>query len=251
MSQGWRERRESSAVTLRSECQQAAVRGGTAVIAIYTYLLTLILCGYIPYIHFMPVRLPKELRPLAKKGVFRARDVAPFGIHRYRLKELVEGGVLRRTGRGLYMSRSTDITEHHSLVQLAVQCPKAVMCLLTALRFHDLTTENPEVVYVLLPKGVKRPRITNPRLEVTWASGASCTEGIEAHVFGGVTVQVTSPAKTVADCFKYRGKVGIPLAAEALRDAWQKKKASSAELWHAAKVCRMTNIMRPYFEMLV
>lgn len=199
----------------------------------------------------MPVRLPKELRPLAKKGVFRARDVAPFGIHRYQLKEMVESGVLRRVGRGLYMLRSTDITEHHSLAQLAAQCPKGVICLLTALRFHDLTTENPEVVYVLLPKGVKRPRVTNPQIDTAWASGASYTDGIEAHVFDGVTVQVTSPAKTVADCFKYRSKVGIPVAVEALRDAWQKKKASSTELWHAAKVCRMTNVMRPYFEMLV
>ena len=111
--------------------------------------------------------------------------------------------------------------------------------------------ENPEVIYVLLPKGVKRPRITNPQLDITWASGESYFQGIEEHIMGGVKVKITSAAKTVADCFKYREKVGIAVAAEALRDAWQKKKASSEELWQAAKVCRMTNIMRPYFDMLV
>lgn len=199
----------------------------------------------------MKITLPTEMRTLANQRVFRARDLAPFGIPRYRLKELVEGGALRKTGRGLYMSKNTDVTEHHSLVLLAARCPKAVVCLLTALRFHDLTTENPEVVYVLLPKGAKRPRITNPELDVTWASGKGYSEGIGEHVFGGVTVRITSAAKTVADCFKYRHKVGIPVAAEALRDAWQKKKATSAELWHAAAVCRMTNVMRPYFDMLV
>ncbi|MEN3939712.1 type IV toxin-antitoxin system AbiEi family antitoxin domain-containing protein [Prosthecobacter sp. SYSU 5D2] len=199
----------------------------------------------------MTVRLPKEIRALARQGVFRARDLAAVGVPRYRLKELVEAGALRKTGRGLYMPQSADITENHSLVQLAARCPKAVVCLLTALRFHDLTTENPEVIYVLLPKGVKRPRITSPQLDVTWASGESYLHGIEEHLMSGVKVKITSAAKTVADCFKYRNKVGTAVAAEALRDAWQKKKASSEELWQAAKVCRMTNIMRPYFEMLV
>lgn len=199
----------------------------------------------------MTVKLPKEIRSLAKQGVFRARDLAAVGVPRYRLKELIEGGALRKTGRGLYMPQSADITENHSLVQLAARSPKAVVCLLTALRFHDLTTENPEVIYVLLPKGVKRPRITSPQLDITWASGESYFQGIEEHIMGGVTVKITSAAKTVADCFKYRNKVGIAVAAEALRDAWQKKKASSEELWQAAKVCRMTNIMRPYFDMLV
>ena len=199
----------------------------------------------------MPVELPKEIRHLARQGVFRARDLAAIGIPRYRLKQLVEGGALRKTGRGLYFSQSADITENHSLVQLAARSPKAVVCLLTALRFHGLTTENPEVIYILLPKGVKRPRITSPLLDITWASGESYTQGIEEHIMGGVTVKITSPAKTVADCFKYRSKVGIAVAAEALRDAWQKKKVSSEALWQAAKVCRMTNIMRPYFDMLV
>ena len=92
---------------------------------------------------------------------------------------------------------------------------------------------------------MKRPRITNPQLDITWASGESYSHGIEEHLLDGVTVRISSAAKTVADCFKYRTKVGITVAAEALRDAWQKKKASADELWQAAKVCRMTNIMRP------
>lgn len=149
------------------------------------------------------------------------------------------------------MALDADVTEHHSLVQVAAKSPKAVVCLLSALRFHGLTTENPEVVYVLLPKGVKEPRNVSLQLDVTRATGDGYSFGIEEHFIEGVKVRVSSPAKTVADCFKYRNKVGSAVAVEALRDAWKKKKASSDELWQAAKACRMMNIMRPYFEMMV
>lgn len=199
----------------------------------------------------MKTKLPKEIRPLAKKGVFRARDLGPIGIPRYRLKQLVDSGMLMKMGRGLYMALDTDVTEHHSLVQVAAKSPKAVVCLLSALRFHGLTTENPEVVYVLLPKGVKEPRNASLQLDVTRATGEGYSFGIEEHLIEGVKVQVSSPAKTVADCFKYRNKVGTAVAVEALRDAWKKKKATADELWQASKACRMMNIMRPYFEMMV
>jgi len=134
---------------------------------------------------------------------------------------------------------------------VAVRSPKAVICLLSALRFHELTTENPSDVYVLLPVGIQRPRITNPRLEVFWSSPAAYGAGIEEHMISGVKVKITNPAKTVVDCFKYRSKVGINVAVEALRDAWQKKKANATELWKIAKICRMTNVMRPYLESVV
>ena len=123
--------------------------------------------------------------------------------------------------------------------------------LLSALRFPELTTENPSNVYVMLPVGVQRPRMSNPRLEAFWASPNAYRAGIEEHLISGVKVRITSPAKTVVDCFKYRSKVGINVAVEALRDAWRKKKASADDLCKIARLCRMTNIMRPYFESIV
>ncbi|MES2598997.1 MAG: type IV toxin-antitoxin system AbiEi family antitoxin domain-containing protein [Verrucomicrobiota bacterium] len=199
----------------------------------------------------MTTKLPPKIRSLARRGVFRARDLAPAGIPRYQLRQWVDSGLLMKTGRGLYMTPEADITEHHSLVQLAARSPQAVVCLLSALRFHGLTTENPEVIYVLLPKGVRPPRLSVPELDVTWASGAGYTHGIQEHRISGVTVRVSSPAKTVADCFKHRSKVGVTVAAEALRDVWKKKQATADELWRAAKACRMMNVMRPYFEMML
>lgn len=192
-----------------------------------------------------------KILSLAQDRVLRAKELAPLGIARYRLRELVEAGWLEKAGRGLYMTTDADITENQSLVEVAARCPKAVFCLLTALRFHDLTSENPQWVYVLLPKGWQRPRITRPTLDVFWASGESYSEGIQEQVINGITVKVTTPAKTVIDCFKYRSSVGIPVAVEALREVWQKRLATADELWRLAKICRMTNLMRPYFDSII
>jgi predicted transcriptional regulator of viral defense system len=134
---------------------------------------------------------------------------------------------------------------------VAARSPKAVICLLTALNFHELTTENPSDVYVMLAVGSQRPRITNPRLDVSWASPLAYASGIEEHVICGVKVKITSPAKTVVDCFKYRSKVGINVAIEALRDAWHKRLVTTDELWKHAKINRMTNVMRPYLDSII
>lgn len=185
---------------------------------------------------------------LAQGRVLRAKELAPLGIARHHLRELVEAGRLNHIGRGLYMADGAEITEHQSLVEVSARCPKAVFCLLTALRFHGLTSENPESLYMLLPKGWQRPAIPKMMLDVFRASGASYSEGIEEHRISGVTVKVTSPAKTVADCFKFRSSIGVPVCVEALREVWHRKKASAHELWRFAKICRMTQVMRPYFD---
>lgn len=198
----------------------------------------------------MPTASDKILS-LAQGRAFRAKELAPLGIARYRLRELVEAGRLNHLGRGLYMAVDADITEHQSLVEVASRCPKAVFCLLTALRFHGLTTENPESIYLLLPKGWQRPLISHTMLDVFWASGESYSEGTEEHLVSGVSLKITSPAKTVADCFKFRSSVGLPVAVEALREVWRKKKATADELWRCAKLCRMTQVMRPYFEAIL
>ena len=202
------------------------------------------------YSDFMAVDFDKIIS-LAQGRVLRAKELAPLGIARYHLRDLIEAGRLNRIGRGLYMAAGAEITEHQSLVEVASRSPKAVFCLLTALRFHGLTTENPESVYLLLPKGWQRPMNSTIMLDVFWASGASYSEGIEEHTISGVTVKVTSPAKTVADCFKFRSSIGVPVGVEALREVWQKKKATSDELWRFAKICRMTQVMRPYFDAII
>jgi predicted transcriptional regulator of viral defense system len=202
-------------------------------------------------IGMLPETKKREVLNLAQKRLVRTRELESRGVSRMQLRKLVDQGVLQKAQRGLYTAPNAHVDAHVSLAEVAARAPKAVICLLSALRFHELTTENPSNVYVMLPVGVQRPRMSNPRLEVFWASPNAYRAGIEEHLISGVKVRITSPAKTVVDCFKYRSKVGINVAVEALRDAWRKKKASADELWKIARLCRMTNIMRPYFESIV
>ena len=142
------------------------------------------------------------------------------------------------------------MTENHSLAEAAKRSPKGVICLVSALRFHGLTTENPAEVWLAIPRGTRPPKSTTPTLRVVTLSGKMMTEGIKPHVIQGVSVPVYGVAKTVADCFRFRNRIGVNIAVEALRDAWRNKKATSEELWHYAKVCRVLNVMRPYFDSL-
>lgn len=193
----------------------------------------------------------REVLSLARRRLVRSRELEARGLSRVQLRKLVDQGLLQNTHRGLYTTSDAPIDAHVSLAEVAARSPKAVICLLSALRFHQLTTENPSDVYVMLPVGTQRPRITNPRLEVFWASPVAYGAGIEEHKISGVKVKITSPTKTVVDCFKYRSKVGVNVAVEALRDAWHKKKATADEIWKLAKLCRMNNVMRPYLESVI
>jgi predicted transcriptional regulator of viral defense system len=148
------------------------------------------------------------------------------------------------------MRSNTELTEHHSLVEIAARCPKAVFGLVTALSFHNLTTENPETVWMFLPRNSQAPK-TNLMLDIFWASDESYAAGVETHLIEGVPVKITNPAKTVVDCFKFRNRVGIPLAVEALKDAWRQRKVTTRDLCEYAEICRMTNVMRPYFEAII
>lgn len=181
----------------------------------------------------------------------RSRDLEALGLSRTKLRQLVASGALERINRGLYMAPEFDFDENISLAEVATRCPKAVVCLLTALRFHNLTTENPRVVYIMLPLGSQRPHFSSPAVNVSWSNPVMLAAGIEEHLMCGVPVKITSAAKTVVDCFKYRRIVGLPVAIEALHDAWLQRKATADELWRYARLCRMTNVMRPYFESLM
>jgi predicted transcriptional regulator of viral defense system len=195
-------------------------------------------------------RQNEVLRLARKLGVLRPRDLNAIGVPRVYLRQLLERGKLLKTGRGLYVVAGATLTEDHSLAEAAKLSPKGVICLLSALRFHDLTTENPAEVWIAVPRGARPPKSGAPALRVATFSGQMMTEGVEQHIIQRVSVRVYGVAKTVADCFRFRNRIGVNVAVEALRDAWRDKKAASGELWHHAKICRVLNVLRPYFDSL-
>lgn len=184
------------------------------------------------------------------QGLLRPCDLNAVGIPRISLTRAIRCGHLERVGRGLYGLPGRQISEHGSLAEVARRVPKGVVCLLSALRFHGLTTQAPFEVWLAIENKALAPKLVYPKLRIVRFSGAALTEGIEEHVVDGVTVRITSVAKTVADCFKFRNKIGLDVALEALRDAWYTKRMTGDDLWHYAKVCRVANVMRPYLDSL-
>lgn len=200
----------------------------------------------------MPKSTADKVLDLARKtGVLRARDLAVHHIPREYLVRLVKQGALEKRGRGLYTLPSADLTEHYSLVQVAARHPDAVVCLLSALSFHGLTTQSPSVLWIALPKGSRTPKLEYPLLRVCRYADAAFAAGVTTHHIAGRSVKVYNAAKTVADCFKFRNKIGLDIAMEALRDAWRQKKASMDQIVKYATVCRVNKVMRPYLEALV
>ena len=185
------------------------------------------------------------------QGLIRPCDLIPMGISRVSLTRAVRHGQLERVGRGLYGLPGRKVSAHGSLAEVARRVPRGVVCLLSALRFHGLTTQAPFEVWLAIENKSLAPKLDSPPLRIVRFSGAALTEGVEEHVVDGVTVRVTGVAKTVADCFKYRNKIGLDVAMEALREAWHEKRMTSDDIWRYAKVCRVANVMRPYLESLV
>lgn len=196
-------------------------------------------------------KLAENLLDLARnRGLIRPCDLAPLGIPRVSLTRAVRRGQLERVGRGLYGLPGRVVSAQGVLAEVALRVPKGVVCLLSALRFHGLTTQAPFEVWLAIENKAIRPKLDYPPLRIVRFSGAALTEGVEEHIVDGVTVRVTGVAKTVADCFKYRNKIGLDVALEALREAWHEKRMTSDDIWHYAKVCRVANVMRPYLESL-
>ncbi|GAB2881491.1 type IV toxin-antitoxin system AbiEi family antitoxin domain-containing protein [Uliginosibacterium flavum] len=185
-----------------------------------------------------------------QKGTLRAADLTPQGLPRVVLTRLAASGQLERVGRGLYRLPNSEVSEHDSLVQIARKVPQAVICLLSALQFHELTTQLPRQVWIAMPRGSHTPKIDYPPVKMLQFSGAAYSEGIEVVERDQVNLRVYSVAKTVADCFKHRNKIGLDVALEALREVIAKRKASNDEIWQFAQVCRVSNVMRPYLEAL-
>ncbi|MFH1810550.1 MAG: type IV toxin-antitoxin system AbiEi family antitoxin domain-containing protein [Pseudomonadota bacterium] len=192
----------------------------------------------------------EELLRLAEKGPVRARDLNLGGIPRAYLKRLCDRGVLEQVDRGLYRLADSPVSELHSLAEVAKRVPHAVICLLSALQVHGLTTEVPHAVWVLIDRHARLPKVSYPKLVVVRASGTARSHGVEKRIIEGVQVHLTTPSKTVADCFRYRRHVGLDVALAAMRDYLRKHRGGIDALVEAARADRVYPLMRPYLEAL-
>lgn len=189
-------------------------------------------------------------RSARSKAVLQPRDFARLSIHPQQVSRLVEKGELVRVGRGRYVLAGNEHSENLGLALVAAAAPKAIVCLLSALQFHAIGTQSPREVWIAVAKNEARPRIDYPPIRMAVFSGVAFTFGIERHVIDGIPIRVYSAAKTVADCFKFRNKVGLDVALEALREGLRAKRVNRDSVWAAAKVCRVTGVIRPYLEAL-
>lgn len=185
-----------------------------------------------------------------RHGIVTARDATRAGIHSQELTRLVAQGKLERVARGQYRIPDQPITEHHALALVARAVPGGVICLLSALGYHGVGTQLPPHVWIAIERRKRPPRLAYPPLRVVTFTGAAFTTGVETHVVEGQRVKVYGVAKTIADLFKARNKVGLDVAIEALRDAWRERRFTMAELERHARTCRVHRVMRPYLEML-
>jgi len=184
-------------------------------------------------------------------GILRASTAAALGVPRHAIYKMVETGDLIREAQGIYRLKGSEPPGNPDLVQISLRVPRAVICLISALYFHELTTQIPHQVYFALPRDVKTPKIEYPPIKVFHFSEHSYKAGIEEHTLDGVGVKIYSKEKTIADCFKFREKVGSGIALEALKDYLKGSRPNVQPLMKYAKVNRVENVMRPYLESLV
>ncbi|OUS09082.1 transcriptional regulator [Gammaproteobacteria bacterium 42_54_T18] len=188
---------------------------------------------------------------MRKQALVRPQDVVAAGLPRDYLYRLVKEGVVEKRGRGLYQLPDSDISEWTSYVEVQRRVPNGVFCLLSALVFHQFTTQNPHELWVAIPSKAWRPQVDYPPIRYITMSGAALENGVETHCIEGVDIRVYSAAKTVADCFKFRNKVGLDVAIEALKEGWRHKKFTIDELMRCAEICRVTKVIQPYAETIV
>ena len=192
----------------------------------------------------------RTLRLARRRQGVTTRELAEAGIHTQVLSRLVADGALERIARGLYRLPEREVTEHHGLVIVATAVPNGVVCLLSALQYHRIGTQLPSDVWIAIDRRARHPALRYPPLKIVRYSGAALTEGIEIHRIEGQDVRVYNISKTIADCFKYRHKIGIDVALEALREGWRARRFRMDELDRFAAICRVQRVMRPYLEAL-
>lgn len=183
-----------------------------------------------------------------RRGPVRSSELERLGLSRMDISRLLAAGKIHRVARGLYTASNYRPSEYATLVTVSRRAPNAVFCLLTALRLHDLTTQAPFEVWIAVGNKARAPRMDYPPLRVLRFSEPTLTQGVETRSIEGVKLHVTNVARTVADCFKFRNKIGLDVALEALREVRKERRATNDELWHYAKLCRVATIMRPYLE---
>ncbi len=183
--------------------------------------------------------------------IFRACDLEAQGISRQRLSEMTKRGEIVRVNRGLYHYPDADLTENYSYVLACAHAPHGVLCLLTALRFHDLTTQNPWQVWMMIERHARTPKMEYPSLRIFRTGNELLTEGVEIHESDGIPLRVTCVARTITDCFKYRNKIGLDVAMEALTEALRYRRTNGSQIQHYARLCRVDEVMRPYLELLM
>src|SRR3970040_2219309 len=186
-----------------------------------------------------PHRSQRQGRPAFSGVLTRTRELERQGYSRPSIRTLAERGVLEPISRGLYRVAERAPDEHFTLLAVTVRVPKAIVCLLSALRFHDIGTQSPHEVWIAIDRKARKPRLTGLPVKVVRFSGDALRAGVEERMIGERKVRVTSPARTVADCFKYRNKIGLDVALEALRDYLARYRGGADELWRFARGCRV------------
>jgi len=181
-------------------------------------------------------------------SLLRVSDLEALGYTRFQIRALVRRGVVTRMTRGLYYWTNAPLSSHSTIAAVGRLVPNGIICLMTALRFHDIGTQNPASIWVAVPSHYRAPRLANIALTVVHFGGIYRKAGVENVRIDGVSVKITNPARTVVDCFRFRNKVGLDIAIEALEDGAHKKTFSSDDLVRMAKQCGIYTVMKPYME---
>ena len=184
-------------------------------------------------------------------GILRMREAIHAGIHSKMLYAMLDAGIIEKLCRGLYRLADLPPLGNPDLVSVAMKVPTGVICLISSLSFHEITTQVPHEVYIALGRGTEPPRLKHPPVRIFWFTGEAFTEGIETPKVDGVQLRIYSPEKTVVDCFKYRNKIGLDTAVEALKLYLERKRIKVNELIRYARICRVEKVMRPYLEALL
>ena len=209
--------------------------------------------GYMHACSHMPQRtqIDRALELVRQHGILTAREAMRAGVHSQTLSRLVREGRLERVVRGVYRHPDASATEHHGLALVSAAVPDSVVCLLSAVSFHGVGTQLPAAVWIALDRRARDPALRWPPLRVFRFGGESYSAGVEVHSIEGVPVKIYSLAKSVADLFKFRNKVGLDVALEVLREAWQSRRVSVDDLTHFGRICRVERVMQPYLEATV
>lgn len=204
--------------------------------------------------HSMPSTTAQRLRALdllKARGMLRLRDFATEGIGPETLARLVREAAVIRAARGLYQLSDTHVEAAHALAEAAILVPKGVVCLTSALQYHELTLQMPSAVWMAIDRAAWRPKIDYPPIRFVRFAGWALTEGVERHRIENVDVRITDPARAIVDCFRYRTKVGLDVAMEGLREGLRRRRCTPDQLWQYARRARVWSVMRPYVEAMV